>query len=92
MWLVISRRKYLRRQLKEKQLNRKLALRLAVLIGGSACTKKESAETKSEDGRKVFYHLRTSAERSLDPMAQFDQDVGNAGCQPCTTACSNILI
>ena len=50
-----------------------LLLAFAVLLSATACTKKNDATSKSEDGRKVFYHLRTSAERSLDPMQQFDQ-------------------
>ncbi|SMF72490.1 ABC transporter substrate-binding protein [Pseudobacteriovorax antillogorgiicola] len=54
-------------------LRGQLALALAAVIGVAACTKKETATTKSEDGRKILYHLRTSAERSLDPMQQFDQ-------------------
>ena len=53
-------------------LKRTPLLMMALLVMMS-CTKKQDATKKSADGRKVFYHLRTSAERSLDPMRQFDQ-------------------
>ena len=44
-------------------------LGLVMAIAGlTGCTKK----VKKTDDKKVFLHLRTSAERSLDPMAQFD--------------------
>lgn len=56
-----------------KRISSKLLLALSLLMSVNACTKKKDSDAKSEDGRKVFQHLRTSAERSLDPMGQFDQ-------------------
>ncbi len=51
----------------------KLRSRIGILLAAvimllNGCTKKN----KAENGKKVFVHLRVSAERSLDPMAQFD--------------------
>jgi len=53
---------------------------MTCLLG--ACTKKKESQTSStESNKKVFYHLRASEEKSLDPMLQFDevsnQVVGN---------------
>ncbi len=48
-----------------------------LLTGSQACTKKnEQSQQQSikvaPDGKKIFYHYRTSAHKTLDPMMQFD--------------------
>lgn len=50
-----------------------LVIVMTAMLALGSCTKKQDATVKSVDGRKIFFHLRTSAERSLDPMKQFDQ-------------------
>lgn len=60
-----------------KILNRaSLIACLASVFLSPACTKKkpaDSATSGAEGGKKIFYHYRTSEEKTLDPMKQFDQ-------------------
>ncbi len=52
-----------------------LALLLSSVYALSACTKKKpESETSSEGsaGKKIFYHYRTSEEKTVDPHKQFD--------------------
>jgi oligopeptide transport system substrate-binding protein len=61
-----------------KFLNRaSLLLCLAAVIVSPACTKKKPADSDSSSvdagAKKIFYHYRTSEEKTLDPMKQFDQ-------------------
>lgn len=61
-----------------KFLNRaSLIACLAGVFLSPACTKKKPADSATsstgEGGKKIFYHYRTSEEKTLDPMKQFDQ-------------------
>ena len=58
-----------------KSLKRSLTLGLAlstILMSGSCTKKKPSEVSGTKAGPKIFYHYRTSEERSVDPQRQFD--------------------
>ncbi|MCX6128955.1 MAG: ABC transporter substrate-binding protein, partial [Proteobacteria bacterium] len=58
-----------------KFVNRQILIFSSILLNFvvlPACTKKKSELKSNSAGLKIFYHLRLSEEKSLDPVKQFD--------------------
>lgn len=62
--------------MKQQRKIRFLYLALLILFIGSACSSKKNNNNGqpqgSTDAKKIFYHFRSSAHKTLDPMMQFD--------------------
>ena len=59
------------------QLVSTFVIAMLTLAAPTACTKKNEQSKQQSikvapDGKKIFYHYRTSAHKTLDPMKQFD--------------------